>query len=195
MFSDDVKIRRLIEIPKRTAFSNEVQCVEPVTISTDTSKIYKEISQNLSPLISKNNLNPYAEIFIPKRQENDNTVLEATNICRSRTFPVFALYLFCFAFSKLILLTSFILLQLLKSTYDDPKNPISNPEDDPYEILTKLKDEHSDRPVIAHLNINSLSPKFEQLSSLIRDKIDILLVSETKIDASFPNSNFFIDGY
>ena len=40
--------------------------------------------------------------------------------------------------------------------------------------------------MIAHLNINLLSPKFEQLSYLIKDKIDILLISETKLDASFP---------
>ena len=61
--------------------------------------------------------------------------------------------------------------------------------------MTKLKNKHLDRPVIAHLNINFINPKFEQLSSLIKDRVDILLVSETKLDASFPKSNFIIEGY
>ena len=32
------------------------------------------------------------------------------------------------------------------------------------------------------------------LSDKIKDNIDVLLVSETKIDDSFPNGNFLIDG-
>ena len=33
------------------------------------------------------------------------------------------------------------------------------------------------------------------LSDQIRGNIDVLLVSETKIDNSFPNGNFLIDGF
>ena len=33
------------------------------------------------------------------------------------------------------------------------------------------------------------------LSDQIKGNIDILLVSETKIDDSFPNGNFLIDGF
>ena len=33
------------------------------------------------------------------------------------------------------------------------------------------------------------------LLDLIKGNIDILLVSETKIDDSFPNGNLLIDGY
>ena len=46
-----------------------------------------------------------------------------------------------------------------------------------------------------HLNINFVRNKFELLSSLIGGKIDILLITETKLDATFPTNQFFIQGY
>ena len=52
-----------------------------------------------------------------------------------------------------------------------------------------------DKLVFALLNINSIRNKFEMLSDQIKGNIDVLLVSETKIDDSFPNGNFLIDGF
>ena len=49
--------------------------------------------------------------------------------------------------------------------------------------------------IIAHLNINSLRNKFEFLISLIDDNIDILMISETKLDQSFPINQFMIKGF
>ena len=40
--------------------------------------------------------------------------------------------------------------------------------------------------IMAHLNVNSLRNKLEFLKEQIQDNIDILMISETKIDASFP---------
>ena len=34
--------------------------------------------------------------------------------------------------------------------------------------------------IIGHLNLNSLKSKFEMLGEIVQDKLDILLVSETK---------------
>ena len=48
---------------------------------------------------------------------------------------------------------------------------------------------------MGHLNINSIRNKFELLSSLIGGKIDILMISEAKLDANFPMNQFFIQGY
>ena len=48
---------------------------------------------------------------------------------------------------------------------------------------------------IAHSNINSLRNKFEFLISLIKDNIDILMISETKLDQSFPTNQFMINGF
>ena len=70
-----------------------------------------------------------------------------------------------------------------------------NEEDTPDVVLRSLKSKNGDRPIIAHLNINFLNPKFEPLKLLIKDNIDILLISETKLDDTFPSGQFMIDGY
>ena len=49
--------------------------------------------------------------------------------------------------------------------------------------------------MIAHLNINHISNKFDSLKEIIKNNIDILAISETKINSSFPNSMFDIEGY
>ena len=40
--------------------------------------------------------------------------------------------------------------------------------------------------VVAHLNINSLRLKFDSLVQKITGNVDILMISETKLDNSFP---------
>ena len=49
-------------------------------------------------------------------------------------------------------------------------------------------------PIIAQININSIRSKFETSASLVVYDIDILIISETKINESFPLSRFIIDG-
>ena len=73
-------------------------------------------------------------------------------------------------------------------------NPKFN-DDDPISVLMKLKAKIADNPVLAYLNINFLEPKFESLNSLIRNNVDILLVSETKLNDTFPSGQFLIEGY
>ena len=42
----------------------------------------------------------------------------------------------------------------------------------------------------SHLNINSLRNRFEMLEETIKDKIDIFLISKTKLDNSFLSEQF-----
>ena len=49
--------------------------------------------------------------------------------------------------------------------------------------------------IIGHLSINVLRNKFELLAHQIKDNIDILMISETKLDEVFPTSQFFINGF
>ena len=51
------------------------------------------------------------------------------------------------------------------------------------------------RIIIAQININSIRNKFDALVSGIRGNVDILMISETKIDDSFPTRKFLVDGY
>ena len=57
----------------------------------------------------------------------------------------------------------------------------------------RLKNAHM--LIISHLNINSLRNKFEMLWETVQDKLDILLISQTKVDPLFPPSQFVIEGF
>ena len=49
--------------------------------------------------------------------------------------------------------------------------------------------------IIGHLNINSIRNKFEQLKETVLKYIDILVVTETKLDETFLESLFLMDGF
>ena len=66
---------------------------------------------------------------------------------------------------------------------------------DPNQKLRELKKNNFGRLIIGHLNINSLRNKFEALKTIVKGKVDILMVSETKIDDSFPMGQFAIAGF
>ena len=61
--------------------------------------------------------------------------------------------------------------------------------------LRKLKNKNADRLIIAHLNINYVQNKFIFLKALVQGNIDIILISESKLDSSFPLNQFLMDGY
>ena len=67
--------------------------------------------------------------------------------------------------------------------------------EDPRIILRDIKKKNLNRPIIGHININFLESKFEALKLLIEDILDVLVVTETKIDASYPTSQFEINGF
>ena len=47
--------------------------------------------------------------------------------------------------------------------------------------------------IFGQLNINSLRNKFDMVSELIKGFVDVFMISETKLDDSFPEGQFFID--
>ena len=61
--------------------------------------------------------------------------------------------------------------------------------------LKALRLKNFNKLITAHLNINSLRNKFEFLISLIKDNTDFLMISETKLDQSFPTNQFMINGF
>ena len=61
--------------------------------------------------------------------------------------------------------------------------------------LMEMKAQSSDKLILGHLNINSIRNKFEALKFIIGNNIDILLISETKLDDSFPSAQFLIKGF
>ena len=85
------------------------------------------------------------------------------------------------------------------SNLDTEKNTKSkaqlNESDDPKISLKNLKTKHRDRPIIAQLNINFLYPKFHPLIDIVKNNVDVLMVSETKLDDTFTTAQFLIEGF
>ena len=81
------------------------------------------------------------------------------------------------------------------SESDGEVSKINDGMEDPYAILSNLKEKNSERPVIAHLNINSISSKFEPLVDMVQENVDFLVVTESKLDDTFPLGQFQIEGF
>ena len=45
------------------------------------------------------------------------------------------------------------------------------------------------------MNINSIPNKFDRFIGMLENNIDILCIAETKLDSSYPTTQFFIPGY
>ena len=63
------------------------------------------------------------------------------------------------------------------------------------ESLKAIQKRNLNRINVAYLNVNSLRNKFDYLIEQITGNIDILMISKTKLDSSFPSGKFLIDGY
>ena len=63
------------------------------------------------------------------------------------------------------------------------------------EVLGSLRRSNLNRIILGHLNINSIPNKFNPLAEGVSGNVDIIMISETKIDETFPARQFYIDGY
>ena len=61
--------------------------------------------------------------------------------------------------------------------------------------VSSLCRKNLNRVILAQLNINSLQYKFDLLGEGIKWKVDVLMISETKIDETFPSRQFYIEGF
>ena len=66
---------------------------------------------------------------------------------------------------------------------------------DPYKILKSIKVSNINRLIIGQLNINSLRNKMEALKLIMTGNLDILIITESKLDETFPKKQFCIKGY
>ena len=65
------------------------------------------------------------------------------------------------------------------ATFSDAKNTLKN-----------IRISNINKLIFGHLNINRLRNKFDLLCEQIKGSIDILMISETKLDDSFPGFHF-----
>ena len=61
--------------------------------------------------------------------------------------------------------------------------------------LCNLRSKNAGNIIFSYLNINSAGNKFENRCELVAGNVEILCIAETKLDPSFPNSQFLIPGF
>ena len=126
---------------------------------------------------------------------NDGTYIFASNLVD---------FLNDYIFSKSIWLTENDNTTILKDNYkqgfgssvefkqnnsiDYNNNVVSNGKviEKDSDFLPVLRVKNMNRLIIRNLNINSISNKFDQLKLFVQGKVDILIVTETKLDSIFP---------
>ena len=66
---------------------------------------------------------------------------------------------------------------------------------DAQQVLKDIRKSNVNKLVFGQLNINSLRNKLDLLHELIKGFIHVFMISETKLDDSVPEGQFFTDGY
>ena len=61
--------------------------------------------------------------------------------------------------------------------------------------MVSIRNVNLNKLIFAHLNTKSIRNKFESLVDINKDNIDISMILETKVDDSFPDGQFFLDGF
>ena len=61
-------------------------------------------------------------------------------------------------------------------------------------VLKRLRSNRRQQIIVGHLNINSIRNKFDIMKPMLIHDLDIFMVTETKLDDSFPVSQFNVEG-
>ena len=133
------------------------------------SYVTSEPSTTLNAL-SSSSLNPYADVFTPLHTTG-NRAMKAI-------------------FSTLLILCALMLREILNINRNLHREDLS-----PQILLRNLKLNNANKIVIRHLNINSIRNKFDSFKYLIDENIGIILLSETKLNDTFPVNQFIINGF
>ena len=175
-------------------------------VMSKSDLIYSEelkVSLNINNTYRKNivisNLNPLAKSYKYSEgnmyahtgnENNDDTLMGAIRK-DTKDFQITNFMAF------ILILCSYIMTQIFRNA-NLPKSlgkGIEINQKDKIRILREIRIKNINRVIIGTLNINSLPAKFEQLKVIIGKYLDILVIQETKIDASFSTEQFIISGY
>ena len=161
--------------------------------------------QSITDIISKSSLNPNSKSFFPidieSTLENNFTPLNPNAVS--------------FISNSVIATVDESKYDVYKNTpiqslccnYVDPSNlhtndkqgvisdKISPDNSDNLSQLNFLRIQNPNKVLLGHININSIRHKFDMLSDIIKEKLDIFLITETKLNGSFPTNQFLMAGY
>ena len=63
------------------------------------------------------------------------------------------------------------------------------------DLLFNVRKKHSNKIIRAHININSLRNKFDMLTNSVTEYIDVIMISETKLDNTFPYALYHLKDF
>jgi len=75
---------------------------------------------------------------------------------------------------------------------DEGSNSQDELVSDPMIDLRDYRVKYVGKLIFATLNINSIRYKFDELKTLITGNIDVMVLTETKLDQTFPTAQFFL---
>ena len=76
-----------------------------------------------------------------------------------------------------------------------PVNSSNIQEENSLDSLRKLRLRNVNKVIIGNLNINSLVARFDQVKEVISKNVDILVITDTKFDDTFPLGQFYVEGF
>ena len=126
-----------------------------------------------NPTMSQFNLNPHAAAFIPNVYFK-SCDFSPINICKGYH-----------ALNDTLQAPSSSNSFHEISTIADDNNVYLENSDEGLEILSKIRNKNLNKDVIGLLNVNSLNAKIDSIRSTVIDKINIMVLVETKLDDIF----------
>ena len=87
-----------------------------------------------------------------------------------------------------------------QENYIDPQenkavNSSDIQEENSLDSLRKFKLRNVNKVIIGSININSLPAMFDQVKEFILKNVDVLVITETKLDDTFPLGQFYVEGF
>ena len=191
----------------KTFVPNSIKPTNPITLLNPGAKsfipTYLQINIPLKPyandflseqkiltktVILKSSFNPYAKAFTMTYKP-----FKVTLSNDARIFVPHHLALLGIRTISVILVMIIILSSLILNILVNPGKNVG--ELPPKDLLKKRKISNPNNLIIGHLNINSIRYKYECLNDIIDKNVDILLISETKLNDSFPTGQFLMNGF
>ena len=83
----------------------------------------------------------------------------------------------------------------LGDSYYESENTSNTISTNAKRTLRYIRTSNINRLLFGHLSMNSLRTKFDFLCKQIEGSIDVFMISEWKLDDSFPHGQFFTEGF
>ena len=155
-------------------------------VAASTSNVY-----GMGNIYYNCSLNVHAKPFYPA--SGINVFHKRNNIPSNRevasSSQIMINYFLTFTLFCLILSVQLIYSLTCLPKYDNTNEKCS------FEIIRNVKLNNPKRVTVGHLNINSIPNKLNGIMDMVRQNLDVFLISETKIDNTFPDAQFVCNGY